>query len=395
MRHSIPTRDNMVMELVVPAHAPDVTPSDKPQMLPVADKSRIHILSHEVRTPLTGIIGFTQLIRDDIKEDTHLLSHLDWLERSTQNLRSVMETWLEAASLEVGHLENRPRYASLKDVLQPLLDSYQQIAKRKKLSFQVRWPKSDRLYVDTNLLQSIVRHLVDNAVKFTEVGGVKVVFQSVDRRLRISVTDTGIGFDTDHLLHLFEPYRQASQGLSRRYAGCGLGLSVVKGYVDHLHGQTHFESVPGEGTKAVVELPLHHLADEVNIRELDRSKRILYVEDDPVIQMLCRRLLNNFLIDTCFTGEEALERIKSVRYDAVMVDVQLGKGMTGVQLCQALRKREAYKSVPIAAVTAMGYNVVMDLDQRLFSHYLPKPFDKRQLLAFVEQLTQPEPYMSV
>lgn len=349
-------------------------------------RSSMMTVAHEFRTPMTGLLGFTQLLSEEVDGNPRITEYVTHIRNSADAIIQLIESSLEVSSLESGCLENYPRFISLSEVVRPVIDVMWKEAKRREIYLQVKWPQNDHVFMDRTILATLVRNLIDNAVKFTITGGVKVEFKVTQNQLRIQVKDTGIGIEPESLPHVFQTYWQESQGVSRRYRGIGVGLSIVKGYVDVLKGTIRLQSTKGEGTTVNVEIPMLQSADEIDFVEFTQSKRILYVEDDPVIQLLSRRILKDYMIDTCFTGEEALERLKSVTYDAFILDIQLGKGMTGKELAEVLRGMSEYKSTPIAAATALNYDLAMLSDGKLFTHYLPKPFNRDQMLDLVTSM---------
>lgn len=369
-----------------PLESFDLVKIKGPRLLNIPEtqvRSRMMGISHEFRTPMTGLLGFTQLILDEVSDQPVALEYARMIRKSADSIARLMDSAIEIASLESGCLENYPGYISLSEVVRPVLEEFIREANRREIYMQVKWPQDDHVFIDKIILKTIVKNLVDNAIKFTPTGGVLVVFKVTQSLLRIQVKDSGIGIDPSALPFVFDHYWQESQGFSKRYRGMGIGLSIVKGYVDTLKGTIRIDSTKGEGTIITVEIPMLQHSDDIDIVEFTQSKRILYVEDDPIIQMLSRRILKDYLVDTCFTAEEALERIKSVRYDAFILDIQLGKGMTGRDLASALRAMAVYENVPIAAATALNYDIAISSQDSLFSHYLPKPFNRDQLLDLV------------
>lgn len=395
--HMIPLKgqsgDYVEWFILVPSEPESIsefTERKRPELvnLPLEDvRSTIMSLAHEFRTPMTGLIGFLQLLKDEVGNASPASEYAMYANKSAESLIQMMESSLEIASLQAGVVDNHPRFISLEKEIRPVLDTLWKEANKKDIYLQIHWPKDDHVFIDRAILSTIVRNLVDNAIKFTLIGGVTVKFKVTRSHFAFEVSDTGVGMDESSLPLVFTPYWQESQGISRRFRGVGIGLSIVRGYVDALKGTVRVKSIKNEGTIIKVEIPMVQQGDDIDILEFTQAKRILYVEDDPVIQMLSRRILKDFLVDTCFTAEEALERIKSVTYDAFILDIQLGKGMTGMQLCKKLREMPEYAKTPIAAATAMNYNVVSEDNVKLFSHYLPKPFNRDQMLDLITSMT--------
>lgn len=348
---------------------------------------RLTAMSYEFRTPLTGILGYAQLLSDELLNNEEALKYARQIRRSADTLHQVLDSLLEYVNLKAGHTENVPEYVKLQDLLSPVVDSLKLKARKKKVYLKVKWPKPDHAFVDPALFISVVNHLVDNAIKFTTSGGIQVEITPTAKSILLVVSDTGIGIQPESTPHLRIPYWQESQGIARRYRGLGIGLSIVDHIVEVMKGHMRIESTPGIGTTVTVDIPTLNHTEEVDMMEFSAMKRILYVEDDPIIQMLARRILKNYHIDLCSTAEQALERVKSVRYDALILDIQLGHGMTGEQLCRILRDHPDFVHTPIAAATAIGVNSYAQNNPKLFSHYLPKPFNRDQMIQLIEEMT--------
>jgi signal transduction histidine kinase len=356
-------------------------------------RSSVTLLSQEVRSPLAGIMGFAELIHDELPRDTSLSTHVDWLLHSADQLNHVIDKWLEATSIEADMVTQQARYHSLRHILAPALELYHQQAKEKKLYLHVSWPDYDMVYTDAHMLSSIFRHLVDNAIKFTSTGGVSITIENRTQTIGLTIKDSGIGFDMARLPSLLEPFVQESEGMTRRYRGCGLGLSIVNAYLDRLNGTMRFNSVSGEGTTVSVDLPMTIRVGHQEFDACVRCKRIMLVDQDLVSQLIIRRLLRNEWIDACLTAEEALERIKSIQYDAFIIDEKVGKTMTAKQLGQVLRMMDTYKQTPIAVLKSESATRL--IDQSVFTHQLTKPFQPKQLLSYARfasgHASKPEP----
>ncbi len=348
---------------------------------------RITAMSYEFRTPLTGILGYAQLLSDELVNINEAQTYARLIRRSANTLQQVLDSVLEYVNLKAGNTENLPEYVRLQELLTPVMDSMKLKARKKKVYLKAKWPASDHAFVDPALFISIVNHLVDNAIKFTSSGGVQVRFETMAKSIRLVVSDTGIGIQPESTPHLYVPYWQESQGIARRHRGLGLGLSIVDRIVDVMKGRIHIDSTPGLGTTVTVDIPTFNHNEEVDMVEFGSIKRILYVEDDPIIQMLARRILKDYHIDLCNTAEEALERVKSVRYDAIILDIQLGRGLSGQQLCRILREHPDYEHTPIAVATATCLDSLVHPKTKLFSHHLPKPFDRDQMIQLVHEMT--------
>jgi PAS domain S-box-containing protein len=360
---------------------------DKAEELSRLKTALLTSISHEFRTPVTGIVGFASLLRDNLQHDPKGLEYLDFIEDSVTRLSNTLEAIMEYSVIDSKNVENFPRAIQVNKTLFDHIDHYRHKAHAKDLYLQVEWPSHDSIVVDPVILKIILKHLLDNSIKFTSVGGIRLLMSVEGGELVMSVRDTGIGIPKAMMTSIFDVFRQGSEGMSRMFEGNGLGLSIVNKYVEYLNGSILVDSVEGEYTTFTVRLPVT-IVEEAGDTPKSDFKRVLYIEDDAMIQMLVKRSLTRYDVVTYFSAESALEQIVDENFDAVMLDVNLGGGMNGVSLCKLIRLLPNFKDIPIAAITASGLDPEESYYQAGFTHYLPKPFDSNQLLAFVDDMVR-------
>jgi CheY-like chemotaxis protein len=219
--------------------------------------------------------------------------------------------------------------------------------------------------------------------------------------LQLSVKDTGVGIPDEKRDQIWLAFRQVSEGLNRGFEGTGLGLTITKRYVDRLGGKILLKSNAGKGSSFIVEIPVTVVKAEKN-KALDNfgqsssiiqrknieNKDLLYVEDDIYAQKIVERILaQNYVIDFANNADIAQLKLKEKNYDLILIDVNLGTGLDGVQLMQVIRKIPYYKHIPIIAITA--YASQSDRDEFLtkgFSHYISKPFPLKALSDLVDSI---------
>lgn len=360
---------------------------DKAEELSRLKTALMTSISHEFRTPVTGIVGFASLLRDNLQHDPKGLEYLTFIENSVTRLSNTLEAIMEYSVIDSKNVENFPRAIQISKALSDYIDQYRSKAHAKDLYLQVEWPKQDSIIVDPVILKIILKHLLDNSIKFTSVGGIRLLLSVESGDLVLTVRDSGIGIPKAMMSSIFEVFRQGSEGMSRLFEGNGLGLSIVNKYVDYLNGSVSVDSVEGEYTTFTIRIPVT-VVEQAGEAPKSDFKRILYIEDDAMIQMLAKRSLTRYDVVTYFSAESALEHIVNDTYDAVMLDVNLGGGMNGVSLCKLIRLLPNFKTVPIAAITASGLDPDESYYQAGFTHYLPKPFDSNQLIAFVDDMVR-------
>ncbi|MGE5499190.1 MAG: response regulator, partial [Syntrophothermus sp.] len=211
-----------------------------------------------------------------------------------------------------------------------------------------------------------------------------------------------IGIDRSKLNLIFEPFRQVHEGTGRNFEGVGLGLTIAKKYAELLKGDLTVESTPGSGSVFILRLPIlsktempvqvtgFNSCPESSSSAVNGSlPDILYVEDDAnnrlIMSLLTRGTCN---LDLAADGEGALKMISTKKYDAIMMDINLGSGIDGIQAAQMIRLTPGYKNTPVAAVTAYA----AESDRKNFlkqgcTHFLPKPFSKKEITELIQQLS--------
>lgn len=211
-------------------------------------------MTHEIRTPLTVILGFTSILRQGVRKEYQRFVHL--IERSGRRLLLMLDSMLDLAQLEAGTLEVEPRPYNLGDVVQGVIATLRTIAEEKGLVLEME-DEQVRVYVqiDHAILTRVLNNLLDNAVKFTEEGRIVIAMRQTEERAFLEIRDTGIGIDARFLPHVFEPFTQESTGLERTHQGSGLGLTVSKRLLELMGGEIEVRSRKGEGSIFTIILP--------------------------------------------------------------------------------------------------------------------------------------------
>ncbi|NTW24816.1 MAG: response regulator, partial [Lentimicrobium sp.] len=355
-------------------------------------------MSHELRTPMTGILGFSEILNEEL-EDDRLKVMASTIYKSANRLMSTLNSIMDLSAIESNIDSLRIKTVSVKSVFFPLLRNLHSIASDKGLYLRTALPPSIHVLADEKLLGQLLHHLLDNAIKFTIDGGISVsayINESNKSEAIIRVSDTGIGIAPEHHKLIFEEFRQVSEGLSRTFEGSGLGLSLCAKIARLIHARLWIESIPDKGSDFYIALPsiLPNFAEvepdpepkqTINTQRLSRGPvpEVLIVEDNEIN----RRLAALYLRELCNTemaenGYVALEKIKRKKYDAILMDINLGAGPDGMSIAHKVRLLDSYKDTPIIAVT--GYTMQGDREKLLSngcSHYLAKPYDKKTLLG--------------
>ncbi len=355
-------------------------------------------VSHELRTPLNGILGFTEILKMDV-DDPVIGEIVDYIDQSGNRLLGTLNSLIDLSLIETNKHEIDKQLVNVAELVRQKTDLFKSYISSKNLTFETQLRGEIlKARTDPRLLGHVINNLLDNAIKYTEEGGITVSLDNerVGHRLFlvIAVKDTGIGIDPSHYNRIFESFRQISEGYDREYEGIGIGLSICKNFVEMLDGEIWVDSTLGEGSTFHVRIPAWQDAVIANPEKSSGEKSIkktfpgndkpylLIVEDEKTNREYMRFTLSqHFEVDVAINGFKALEMVQKQKYDAIFMDVNLGKEMSGMQAMKKIRKLDGYQNVPVAAVTANVMKAQQDTFLRNgFTHYLPKPFKRQQLI---------------
>ena len=361
-------------------------------------------MSHELRTPLNGIIGFAEILREELR-DSEYEGMAENIHASGKRLMTTLNSIITLSQLEAGKVNVISKEIDLKESLISIAKSFELQIQEKKIQMDVSGLIPLRVISDEHLLKQLLRQLIDNAIKFTDYGKIILESERVRNEDRdwvvIHLTDTGIGIDKEYYDIIFQEFRQVSEGFGRKYQGSGIGLTISKKIIDLLNGQITLESHPGKGSHFSVWLPCDQQKTDSNTRfpgprqlppqNLPESPSplplILLVEDNNVNTELTRFFLQKkYIVESAKDGAAALEMVRNNKYAAILMDINLGYGMNGLETTKAVRKIAGYETTPIIAVT--GYTMEEDRERLLAegcTHYIAKPFDKTNLLGILHQ----------
>jgi len=349
-------------------------------------------LTHEVRTPLSGILGMADLLLETPLDDEQR-EYVNAARLCAESLFEILNAALEYSALEAGQVALDESEFSVKETLDAALNPYLARAQAKsvRLFSTLEAGLPETLIGDAPRLRELLAHLIGNAVKFTHSGIVELRV-SVDRPpgsawLVVEVRDTGIGIPSDRLDIIFESFRQVDSGLSRNYPGLGLGLALARKLAALMGGGIAVQSTDGVGSTFTVRLPLRQPTAEsapVPLRT-GAGPVILVVEDNPVNLTVLRHTLERreVEVDCAESGRAAIEAASHRKYDLVLMDLQMPE-MDGLKATAALRRIPGYETVPIIALTATTSD---DLRERCrqagMQAFLSKPVETSELWSAI------------
>lgn len=364
------------------------------------------VVSHELRSPLNGILGWSRLLRTRKLDPDKTEQALASIERNAQAQTQLIEDLLDISRIIRGKVRLTLRPLSLVPVIQAALDTVRPTASTKSIQIEMQFNAPAGLVLgDADRLQQVVWNLLSNAVKFTpDHGQVTVRLAQVESRVHLQVTDTGQGIEPDFLPHVFDRFRQADATTTRTQGGLGLGLAIVRNLVELHGGEVSAESAgSGQGATFSVDLPLlleatdapsetaSHLSSSVPIAaDALAGLRVLVVDDEADTRDFMVTALEQFgvVVMAAASVSEALEHFHQNRPDVLLSDIGMPEA-DGYALIRQIRSLppEAGGQVPAAALTA--YVRGDDRQQALaagFQLHVPKPIEPIRLLNVVAQL---------
>ncbi len=367
-------------------------------------------MSHDIRTPMNGIVGFAALARKHIDEKERVANYLDQIQASSDQLLQLLNDVLEIARLESGKIHLEEKTCSLMDITHQVQMQMlpRATANGHTISLDISNLTHDNVIADRERIRQILTYLVDNAIKYTPKGGriSLVVSERHECRqgsacFRFVVEDNGVGISEEFLGHMFEPFEREKNTTLSGIHGTGLGLTVAKYLVDIMGGKIEVSSASGKGSRFSVTIPFRiqkqpeifqTSAGDGNDAERENSgtKRILIVDDNEINLEIENEVLKDagFLVETAFDGSEAVELVKKSMpgyYDLILMDIQMPV-MDGYNATRAIRSIEnpAISGIPIIAVSANAF----EEDRRKamesgMDEHLAKPLDNTRLFQLL------------
>lgn len=367
-------------------------------------------MSHEFKTPMNGILNYAKILDEQLKEKSQKEMAVSIL-NSGNRLMASLDAIMYLAEIESSSVSMDIKMLELSEEIKAVIDYFEDAAHSKGLNFQFNTEDTAYAYLDKILLIEVFKYLMDNAVKFTASGLISVYVRKreIDSKsyAELEIKDTGIGISEENQKLIFSEFYQESMGYGRSHEGFGLGLTLSKKMVELMNGRIYLESQVSKGSSFFVRFPfadtkqenivneevnevevLSALVDEAPKTFISSKPDVLVVEDN----LVNMELATMFLKDICKTdrakdGLTAIKLAEAKKYDAILMDINLGPGINGLEAAQEIRKIKGYKHTPIVAVT--GYTMSGDREKMLkggCSHYLPKPFDKKGIIKMVKDV---------
>ena len=366
-------------------------------------------MSHDIRTPMNAIIGFSDLLEKNLKNEEKVREYLKKIKSSGNFLMTIINQVLEMARIESGTAILKTEAANLSELFYSVNTVLESDIQMKGIHCSIDTNVQHKYAVcDKTKLQEIYLNIMSNAIKYTPDGHAihvtinETAFDDKKARYVFVCKDTGIGMNPEYLPHIFDEFSREHTTTENKVSGTGLGLSIVKSFVELMNGKIHVESELGKGTKFTVEIPLE-LASEEDVckKELPEQafrtdknigKRILLAEDNELNAEIAMELLKEegFLIDWVKDGQECFDKLEESDdgyYDLILMDIQMPI-LNGYDATAKIRQMENSKkaTTPIVAMTANSFDEDIEMTKKAgMNGFIAKPLDSEKMFTILKQ----------
>lgn len=347
-------------------------------------------MSHEIRTPLTAIVGYSNLLTERKNVTTR---NVQILKSASKHLLSIVNDILDISKIESTGLTLKRVNFNLQELLKESCDTFQFAAYEKKIKISYVPPHSSPIFVEADhvRLKQVLYNLIDNAIKFTSEGEVKLKLKTIEIGSKIEcyieVSDTGIGISEDQLHNIFTDFYQSDTGQSKAYKGTGLGLAIAKKLVALHGGDINVRSTLSSGSTFSVFLPLHKGKEDILESESAEQRPeltgipVLVIDDDPFNLELLNEILTsqNMQPDLAESAKEAFHKLETDHYDVIITDIHMPE-VDGIGIIKHVKK--IYPDINVIALTA---DVTTSFSEYGFSSTIIKPIEPKQLFNALVQ----------
>lgn len=362
-------------------------------------------ISHEIRTPINAIIGFTELLNREVQEPL-LSGYLSSIKSSSRTLLSLIEDILDLTKIEAGELSLKPEYIDLRSILNEIKNVFIVKMQQKKLELTIDIPEDfpKLLLLDELRIRQILMNLIGNAYKFTDKGKIEIVCRTLKNSknkstnycdLFISVADTGIGISKDFQQQIFEAFKQQEQQDSRKYSGSGLGLAITKRIIEMMDGTISVKSMTGKGSSFSVNIPHILLGYNTEIKKskpgkaekvVFRDSTVLIADDVDTNRELLRGVIagDKIRFIEATDGKHTIELAKKFKPDIILLDLNMPKA-DGFDVARIVKSHNSLNNIPIIAISAKILLEEEIVKAKYFDAILTKPIDIQELTELLKQ----------
>lgn len=356
----------------------------------------LNVLSHELRTPLNIILGYSTIIKENLKDKigSEEKIYLDNLYTGSERLFKSITQMLEFAQIEAGNYHMNIETLNLVHIIKNCAEPYKIKAVEKKLDFSIKIGTENILVdVDLQCVEAIINNLVDNAIKFTRQGFIEFEVESFnDKDLAVcKIKDTGVGISTEYLDHLYRPFSQEELDIGRNFEGNGLGLAISKKYVEKMGGSLIVDSIKGVGSTFTFTLPLAKSKEVDQIKKVAQKSngvsKILMLDDSGDSYPLIKAFLKeNFEVNLVPSQEFSSGFISDENFSAIIFDVTVNYWNRGLDLVRKVRKNKN-KKIPIVILSSeFLQEKIQQFRTAGADEFLVKPFAKGELVSLINKI---------
>lgn len=354
----------------------------------------ISTVSHDLKTPLSTIVGYSELLRNSELTPKQLHYNKN-IKSSSEYITKLVQDLLDFTKIEAGKItiENIP--FSLPKVIEEVAKNIQSVYSQKNITLEIIVDPvfQKNIITDPFRLRQILSNLIGNAYKFTEKGSIKIHAVTQRDQVLISVTDTGIGIKESSQSIVFEEFTQANDGIEKVFGGTGLGLTIAKKMTESLNGTLDLKSRYGQGSTFSIQLPLLWSAilkpEQASSKNLNTvvTYQIIIIDDDPNLLALTAEVLRqkNHIVHSFNSASEAIIAIDTLDFDCVITDIQM-PNLDGFGFIKKLQQLKTYQQQPVLAVTGRSDLDLVVYTEAGFSSVVQKPYSPIKLLEQIADL---------
>lgn len=367
-------------------------------------------ISHEIKNPITAIIGMTNLLLEENPTESQL-QILKTMKFSADNLLKFLNTFLDYSKIESGKFELEETEFNLFEFLLNIKQMYIEVSRQKNLELELKVDSNIPTIVkaDSLRLSQILTNLISNAIKFTKEGCIIIETKLISRKanlaeIEFSVKDTGIGIQKENIDSIFDLFNQGETTISRQFGGTGLGLTIIKRILELMDSKIKVESEINQGSRFYFSLflttpmqmtnriPIPAAQVASSTEKTLKGVKLLLVEDNISNQKVTLRYLQKWEIeaDIADNGLICLEKLQQNTYDIILMDLQMPE-LDGYEASKRIREKEDpyFKEMPIIALTASSLMDTGDLVKNAgMNDYIAKPFSPNELFNIIEKYTR-------
>ncbi len=357
----------------------------------------LNVLSHELRTPLNIILGYSTIIRENLRDrfSAEEKVYLDNLYSGSSRLFKSITQMLEFAQIEAGNYRMSIEAYDLVEVVQNCVNANKKNAVDKKLDIKAHFAKK-KIFVEMDLqcTETAINNIIDNAIKFTPQGFIDIEVEVLEERglATCKIKDTGIGISSEYLDHLYQPFSQEEMNIGRNYEGNGLGLALSKKYIEKMGGSILVDSIKGVGTTFTITLPLskvqHYSPPEPSGQKQESSNTILMFDDSGESYDLIRAFLKgDYNFEVRKFGDFKESMVEDEDYSMVIIDVPKNFWDKSLDMVKRMKDTDPFKRPILVLSSEFMHDKIAQFYQAGADKFLVKPFAKNDLLTAIEKIS--------